>query len=104
MAPPSNAAYWKANNRLIFILLLIWGAVSLGASILFVEPLNKIQIGQVPLGFWMAQQGSIYVFVILIFVYAFVMDRLDKKHLPPAANKLNASAKPAAPGDGKAAQ
>ena len=73
-------AYWKANTALIRNLLIIWAVVSLGMSILFVEPLNNIQLGGVPFGFWMAQQGSIYVFVVLIFVYAVQMDKLDRKY------------------------
>ena len=75
-----NRAYWRANVRLIRNLLIIWGFVSLGCSILFVPLLNHIQLGNVPLGFWMAQQGSIFVFVILIFVYATQMDKLDRKY------------------------
>ncbi|MDJ0530934.1 MAG: DUF4212 domain-containing protein [Xenococcaceae cyanobacterium MO_207.B15] len=75
-----NRAYWRANVRLISNLLIIWGFVSLGCSILFVPLLNHIQLGNVPLGFWMAQQGSIFVFVILIFVYAIQMDKLDRKY------------------------
>ena len=80
--PPSNghSAYWRANTRLIGTLLAIWAIASLVMSILLVEPLNTIKIGQVPFGFWMAQQGSIYVFVVLIFVYAFKMDTLDRRY------------------------
>jgi len=70
-------SYWKANRRLIIILLSIWAFVSLGCGILFVEWLNQFSIGNLPLGFWFAQQGSIYVFVLLVFVYAFYMDKLD---------------------------
>ncbi|MGP1371299.1 MAG: DUF4212 domain-containing protein [Almyronema sp.] len=73
-------AYWKANTALIRNLLIIWAVVSLGMSILFVVPLNNIQLGSVPFGFWMAQQGSIYTFVILIFVYAVQMDKLERKY------------------------
>ncbi|HYF00209.1 MAG TPA: DUF4212 domain-containing protein [Planctomycetota bacterium] len=73
-------AYWKANRRLILILLSIWAFVSLGCGILLVEPLNKIPFFGVPLGFWFAQQGSIYVFVALIFIYAWRMDRIDRDH------------------------
>jgi putative solute:sodium symporter small subunit len=73
-------AYWRANVRLIGILLACWAAVSYGCGILFVEQLNRFTIGHLPLGFWFAQQGSIYLFVVLIFVYAWVMDRLDRKH------------------------
>ncbi len=75
----NHRAYWRANIRLIRTLLLIWAFVSLGCSILFVQPLNSINFFGVPFGFWMAQQGSIYVFVILIFVYAIQMDKLDRR-------------------------
>ncbi|MFK4764098.1 DUF4212 domain-containing protein [Desulfobaculum sp. SPO524] len=70
--------YWRRNLRYMVILLSIWAVVSYGCGILFVEPLNAIRIGGFPLGFWFAQQGAIYVFVILIFVYFFLMRRLDK--------------------------
>ncbi|MCP4249838.1 MAG: DUF4212 domain-containing protein [bacterium] len=71
--------YWRANLRLIGVLLTIWAVVSLGFGVLLVEPLNRITIGRLPLGFWFAQQGSIYVFVVLIFVYAWRMDALDRR-------------------------
>ncbi|MFM1879084.1 MAG: hypothetical protein RLZZ241_1950 [Bacteroidota bacterium] len=71
--------YWKANLKYLFILLAIWFAVSYGAGILFRDALNTIKIGGFQLGFWFAQQGSIYVFVILIFVYVYLMNRLDRK-------------------------
>lgn len=74
-----RAGYWKANLRLLAILLAIWFVVSYGFGILLVEPLNAIQIGGYPLGFWFAQQGSIYTFVALIFVYAASMNRLDRQ-------------------------
>ncbi|GAB4426308.1 MAG: DUF4212 domain-containing protein [Anaerolineae bacterium] len=73
-------AYWKENIRLISILLVIWALVSFGAGILFAPALNNISIGGLPMGFWFAQQGSMYVFIILIFVYAFLMDKTDKKY------------------------
>ena len=73
-------SYWQANLRLILICLLIWFAVSFGCGILFVEQLNEIRIGGYKLGFWFAQQGSIYTFVGLVFWYAFQMNNLDKKH------------------------
>ena len=76
----NRAAYWRANVKCIVLLLTIWAAVSFGCGILFIEYLNRFQIGHLPLGFWFAQQGSIYVFVLLIFVYAVVMDRLDRKY------------------------
>ena len=73
-------AYWRANVRLIRNLLIVWAFVSLGCGILFVPWLNLITLGNLPLGFWMAQQGSIFTFVILIFVYAMQMDKLDRKY------------------------
>ncbi len=79
MTPENRSAYWKANLRLLTILLIIWFVVSYGFGILLVEPLNAIKFGGYKLGFWFAQQGSIYVFLVLIFVYAFAMNQLDKK-------------------------
>lgn len=75
-----SMAYWRANLRWLAILLSIWFLVSFGCGILFVEPLNEIRIGGFRLGFWFAQQGSIYVFVLLIAVYVLVMNRLDRKY------------------------
>ncbi len=71
--------YWKRNLKYLSILLAIWFLVSYGCSILFVEQLNQIKIGGYKLGFWFAQQGSIYVFVGLIFIYVFLMNKLDKE-------------------------
>lgn len=71
--------YWRANLGYVAILLSIWFLVSYGFGILLAEPLNQIKMGGFELGFWFAQQGSIYVFVILIFVYVWLMNRLDKK-------------------------
>lgn len=73
-------AYWKENIRYLFILLVIWFLVSFGAGIIFKDTLNDIKIGGFKLGFWFAQQGSMYVFVILIFVYVRLMNKLDKKY------------------------
>ena len=70
-------AYWRRNLRLMAVLLSIWALVSFGAGILFVEPLNEISFIGFPLGFWFAQQGSIIVFVILIAIYVWRMDKLD---------------------------
>jgi len=72
-------AYWRANQILIAILLVIWGLVSYVFAIFLAEPLSKFSIGHIPMSFWWAQQGSMVVFVILIFVYAKRMDALDKK-------------------------
>ncbi len=76
--PASNGiAYWRAVIRLTLGLLAVWALVSIVAAILLVEPLNHFRVGRLPAGFWMAQQGSILVFVALIFFYARRMDRLD---------------------------
>lgn len=74
-----SAEYWRANLRVMAILLSIWFVVSYGFGILLVEPLNRFKLGGFPLGFWFAHQGSIYVFVVLILIYALWMDRLDRR-------------------------
>ena len=71
-------AYWRANLRIIGLLLAVWLVVGLLLSVVFVETLNRFSLGGYPLGFWLAQQGSIYVFIVLIFVYAKWMDRVDR--------------------------
>jgi putative solute:sodium symporter small subunit len=73
-------AYWRENLRLIFICLAIWFVVSFGFGVLLVEPLNEIRLGGYKLGFWFAQQGSIYTFLGLIFWYTTKMNQLDKKY------------------------
>lgn len=73
-------AYWKENIKYLTILLSIWFIVSYGCGILFKETLNEFRLGGFKLGFWFAQQGSIYVFVVLIFVYVRLMNKLDKKY------------------------
>ena len=75
----SGEAYWKATLTLIAQVLAVWFFVSFGCGILFADALNSMSLGGYPLGFWFAQQGSMYVFVILIFVYAKLMGRLDEK-------------------------
>jgi len=72
-------AYWQANLRILAILMTIWFVVSFGCGILFVDPLNQFKLGGFKFGFWMAQQGSIYVFVALIFVYVRLMNKLDRE-------------------------
>ncbi|ARV08462.1 hypothetical protein BTO05_01930 [Winogradskyella sp. PC-19] len=73
-------SYWKENIRYVLILLLIWFLVSFGAGVILKDALNTIKIGGFKLGFWFAQQGSMYVFVVLIFVYVYLMNKLDKKY------------------------
>ena len=81
MTDSNNSAseYWAANVRLLTVCLVIWFVVSYLFGIILVEPLNNIRIGGYMLGFWFAQQGSIYVFVALIFFYASRMNKLDRK-------------------------
>ena len=79
MRKEDRAAYWKANIRLVGILLTIWFVVSYGFGILLKETLDAFSIGGYPLGFWFAQQGSIFVFLVLIFVYAWRMNKLDQE-------------------------
>jgi len=74
------SAYWKENIKYVAILLIIWFLVSFGAGIIFKEALDSIKIGGFKLGFWFAQQGAMYVFVILIFVYLRLMNKLDRKY------------------------
>jgi putative solute:sodium symporter small subunit len=76
----AGRVYWRSNLRLLTVLLAIWFACSFGLGILLVEPLNRIQVGGFPLGFWFAQQGSIYIFILLILVYAVLMDRADRRY------------------------
>jgi len=75
----SKKKYWRINVRYLVWLLSIWFLVSFGAGIIFAEFLNRYSLGGYPLGFWFAQQGAIFVFVIIIFVYVMLMNRLDKK-------------------------
>ncbi|MCS1407156.1 MAG: hypothetical protein M2R45_00313 [Verrucomicrobia subdivision 3 bacterium] len=76
----ASSSYWRANLRILAVLLSVWFLSGCLLSIVFVEPLNKIKVGGFPLGFWFAQQGTIYVFIVLVFVYAALMERLDQKH------------------------
>ena len=75
-----NSSYWTSNLRLVGLCLVIWFVVSYLFGIILVEPLNSIKIGGYKLGFWFAQQGSIYTFIALIFFYAKRMGKLDKEH------------------------
>ena len=80
MDPNAAHRYWRANRRLIVLLLAVWGIVSFGFAIVLAPRLDAFRVGQLPMGFWWAHQGAMVVFVILIFVYAFAMDRLDRKY------------------------
>jgi len=80
MTEEKAQAYWKENIRTILSLLVVWFIVSLGAGVLFINQLNAIEISGVKLGFWFAQQGAIYAFVILIFVYVYKMGKIDEKY------------------------
>ena len=71
--------YWKENLKIVFSLLVIWFIASFGFGIIFSDTLDQIRLGGFKLGFWFAQQGSIYIFVIIIFLYVWLMKRLDKK-------------------------
>ena len=71
--------YWKTNLKYLGILLSIWAFVSFGCGILFADQLDTIRIGGFKLGFWFAQQGAMYVFVVLIFTYVYLMNKLDKE-------------------------
>ncbi|MCU0802280.1 MAG: DUF4212 domain-containing protein [Rhodobacteraceae bacterium] len=76
----SSNAYWAANVRIIIISMIVWFACSFGLGILLRPALSGISVGGADLGFWFAQNGAIYVFLVLIFVYARVMNKVDKDH------------------------
>ncbi|NQY24105.1 MAG: DUF4212 domain-containing protein [Campylobacteraceae bacterium] len=80
MSPEKAQAYWKENISMILKLLVVWFIVSFGCGILFINELNTIEISGVKLGFWFAQQGAIYFFVVLIFVYVSKMKAIDEKY------------------------
>lgn len=73
-------SYWRKNLTIVAALLSVWFSVSFGLSIVFIDALNTVRVGGFRLGFWMAQQGSLYIFVILIFVYVWLMNRLDRAY------------------------
>ncbi|PKO43225.1 MAG: DUF4212 domain-containing protein [Betaproteobacteria bacterium HGW-Betaproteobacteria-3] len=75
----NSQAYWKATLGLLTKIMIIWFLVSFGAGILFADWLNNIKLGGYPLGFWFAQQGSIYIFIVLIFYYAKKMGEIDRR-------------------------
>ncbi|HVR34491.1 MAG TPA: DUF4212 domain-containing protein [Methylomirabilota bacterium] len=78
--PTLRQRYWRANLLLLAALMSVWFLFSCVLSIFLVEPLNEFRLGGFPVGFWIAQQGSIYVFILLILIYALAMKRLDRKY------------------------
>jgi len=78
--PGARQRYWRRNLTFVGLLLAVWFTVSYGLGILLVDRVNQLRLGGFPLGFWFAQQGSIYVFVILIFIYVRLMNRLDRQY------------------------
>jgi putative solute:sodium symporter small subunit len=80
MTPDNRAAYWRANLRLVVGCLIVWFTCSYVFGVLLVDVLNNIRLGGFRLGFWFAQQGSIYIFVALIFFYAWRMNKLDQEY------------------------
>ena len=78
LSEKKNRAYWRANIRVMTTLLSIWAVIAYGLGLIWVEELNSFQMGGFPFGFWVGHQGAMYVFVVLVLVYAFWMDRLDK--------------------------
>jgi putative solute:sodium symporter small subunit len=80
--------YWRSNLKILSILLSIWFIVSFGFGIIWSDYLDQFQIGGFKLGFWFAQQGSIYFFVFLIFIYIYLMNRLDKRYKDKAKEDI----------------
>lgn len=87
MSDESAQSYWKGNLKIVLSLLAVWFFISFVCGILLVDVLDNIRIGGFKLGFWIAQQGSIFVFVILILVYIKLMDRLDNKYNVSSASE-----------------
>ena len=88
----SANSYWKANIRLVLSLLFVWFFISFGCGILFVDALDTIRFGGFKLGFWIAQQGSIFVFVALIIIYIRAMDKLDDKYNLDSSSEKDSAA------------
>jgi|TARA_B110000967_G_C18895855_1_gene570600 putative solute:sodium symporter small subunit len=84
-----SQSYWKSNIRILISLLAIWFIASFGFGIIWSDALDNIQVGGFKLGFWFAQQGSIYIFVLLIFIYITLMNRLDKKYQEEVSQDLD---------------
>jgi len=92
MSDSSANSYWKANIRLVLSLLFVWFFISFGCGILFVDALDTIRFGGFKLGFWIAQQGSIFVFVALIIIYIRAMDKLDDKYNLASSSEKDSAA------------
>ena len=92
MSDSSANSYWKANIRLVLSLLFVWFFISFGCGILFVDARDTIRFGGFKLGFWIAQQGSIFVFVALIIIYIRAMDKLDDKYNLESSNEKDSAA------------
>ena len=92
MSDSSANSYWKANTRLVLSLLFVWFFISFGCGILFVDALDTIRFGGFKLGFWIAQQGSIFVFVALIIIYIRAMDKLDDKYNLDSSSEKDSAA------------
>lgn len=80
MSDKKTNSYWRENIRILQIMLTVWIVVSFFLSIIFADELDTVRLGGFGLGFWMAQQGSIYIYVVMIYVYIWLMDKLDKKY------------------------
>ena len=80
MSDNNAQSYWKSNIKIVIALLSVWFFISFGCGILLVDALDNIRFGGFKLGFWIAQQGSIFVFVALIYIYIYFMDKLDAKY------------------------
>ncbi len=91
MSDSSAHSYWKANIRLVLSLLFVWFFISFGCGILFVDALDTVRFGGFKLGFWIAQQGSIFVFVALILFYIRAMDKLDAKYTLESSDESDAA-------------
>ena len=76
----THGSYWHSSLKILWVILFVWFFVSFGCGILFKDALDQINVGGAPLGFWMAQQGSILGFVSLLVVYSYLMNKLDEKH------------------------
>ena len=89
----SAETYWKSNIKIVSVLLSIWFFISFGCGILFVDFLDQFRFGGFKLGFWIAQQGSIFVFVVLIYAYIYLMDKLDNEYKLQSAPQENSTQK-----------